>query len=184
MRNRADRIGHRQVARRVLRVVRGTLAIPNASLTNTATISPRVVPDRTRIRLLGESSDRTGNTVDINCWGYLSLSADGTTLTYTRIGTVGVLTCNYELIEHAPGVVRIQRDTVQAVASLTANKTIVAVSDRAELELLGLATSMSIYGPNENKGRIERTSATNVRLTHEGTTGDLTAAFQVLDWLD
>lgn len=157
----------------------GTITLTNLT-SATATISAVSLPNSVLV-YAGYTVNDTGNS-DI---GAVRLElTNGTTVTATR-QTSSAFGCvvAYQVIEYAPGIVRVQRGTVSTSAATSATATIAAVNTaRAYVSYLGLSTTLAAAGGGYPYfGRVDLTNSTTVTL-NLGTATTSTASFEVVEW--
>lgn len=165
-------------------VQRGTITIGGASTSNTATLATGVDPTRTRLVALGNSSTEDGTT-SMSSTGVRIVLTNATTVTASRLNGTGTVIVSFEVIEYKPGVLRsVQRGTVTATAAVSGTDTLpipIGNLSRATVDLLGWDYNVALV-MDSILGRVTLTNATTVTLTRAGTSGNLTAGYQVVEW--
>jgi len=160
-------------------IQRGTIVIPGASTSNTATITS-VQFGNAIVAYLGCTVAGAEN--PSGSFARVTLT-DATTVTATKGSGAGGqddVTVSYEVIEFTSGVVKsIQRSTIAGGAG-TATATISAVNiAKSRVDYLGMSTS-DTGADNTWIARLDLTNATTVTATK--TVGGATTGFQVVEF--
>lgn len=167
-------------------IQRATITVANGALTNTATLSPAVVPGNSRLVHLGNTSVNGGGGGSGAGPTELRLTfTDGTTITATRTDTTDDAVVSFEVIEYWPGVLRsVQRGTIAlagAASNTGALSPALQSTSKATLDYLGCSGSVAFSADNF-LARMVLTNTTTVTYTRIGTNGTLTGGFQVVEW--
>lgn len=160
-------------------ITQSSITIANASGSNTASVN--VVQANSILVYQGcESADASTDENSFNA--RITLSADGQTVTATRVGTAQALVVRFAIFEFYPGVLKsCQYGTVTLTATSTNTAAISSVDiTKASAISLGFTNSGSTGTTGQNvETSVTLTNATTVTSTRGGSTDNVVLSFVV-----